>query len=438
MLGSLIGGIAGNLFDNGDEDAQKAAYQNALKAIQDVNVPTIDEQRIALEKLESQGELTPEMVDAISQGDTNLKNISTDPRLKDTQMQALQKLVQQGSEGLTASDRAAITQINRGVDRDAEARNASILQNMAQRGMSGSGAELAAQLASSQQAMDSANTQGNNLAAQATQRALEATTNAGNLGGQIRSQDYGEAANAAQAQDAIDRFNAANRQQVMSGNVAARNNAQASNLANKQNIANQNVGLANQQEMYNKGLYQQQFNNQMTKAKGIAAQDNTLAGYYGQQAANTRGMWSGIGSAVDQGAQAAFAGGMFGGAGTGVESAKPAGFMGPMPEKTTSPNYGAILSDKNAKKNITDGTNAIEDFLDKLHSANYEYKDPNHSPGINTGVIAQDVEKSHVGKNMVSETPEGKQIDVKKGVAAMMAATANLHHRLRKLEGSKQ
>ncbi len=52
----------------------------------------------------------------------------------------------------------------------------------------------------------------------------------GQLGGQMRSQDFGEQSSKAQAQDAISRFNAANSQSVQGQNVATKNTAQAANL----------------------------------------------------------------------------------------------------------------------------------------------------------------------------------------------------------------
>jgi len=52
------------------------------------------------------------------------------------------------------------------------------------------------------------------VSAQAQSRALQALMQGGQLGGQIRQQDFGEQSEKAQAQDAINRFNTANRQQV--------------------------------------------------------------------------------------------------------------------------------------------------------------------------------------------------------------------------------
>lgn len=436
MLGSILGGIAGNIFDNGDEDKQRQAMQDALKAIQGVDVPNIDEQKLALENYESAGELTPEMEAAIKADPSLMAGISTDPRLKDAQLQALTQMQQLGTTGLTSQDREALNQERRQTAQDANAQDQSILQNMASRGMAGGGAELAARLNSAQASANRAGQQGDSIASMAQQKALQAMAQAGSMGGQMQQQEFNQKSAQAQAQDAINMFNTQNRQSIGNTNVQMANQAQASNLANKQGLMNQNTQTQNYQQQYNKGLYQQQFNNQMNKAKGVASQDNNMANYYGQQAANTRGMWAGIGNGVDQGAAAAF--GAMSGGGGGTESARPSSsFVGPMPQQSSSSiNWGSMISDKGAKKDVSPADDQMEDFLDKLKPFTYKYKDPSHGEGTTTGVMAQDLEKSKVGSDMVHDTPSGlKAVDIKKSIAASLAAHAHLHERLKKLEG---
>lgn len=309
-IGGLIGGIA----NNGDEKRAKEAREKALAAIEGINLPTIEEQQLALQNLVNQGDMTPEMLQTIGLQDSAMENISGDPRLRSAQMSALEKLSQQGETGLSASDRLALTQIGKENERATKARNDSVLQNMAQRGMSGSGAELAAQLMNSQNAAENAQMQGMNVAAQAQQRALEATAQGANLAGNVRGQDFDQASATARAQDAINQFNAANRQNVAGVNVSNRNNATANNLQNKQRIADVNVGNANQQQMHNKDLIQQQLNNQMNlggmKSNALTGQANQ----YQQQADKAVDRFVGYGKAVDETlASAAKAAALYGG-----------------------------------------------------------------------------------------------------------------------------
>ena len=130
----------------------------------------------------------------------------------------------------------------RGVSSSAQARDKSILQNMAERGMGGSGAELIQRLQSSQSGADRASMEQAQLAGQVQNRALDAMMRSGQLGGQIRGQEYAEQGNLASARDRIEQFNQMQRVQAQ-----------------------------NQQEIYNKQLQQQQFENEMAKRQAVAS-----------------------------------------------------------------------------------------------------------------------------------------------------------------------
>lgn len=93
------------------------------------------------------------------------------------------------------------------------------------------------------------------------------------------------------------------------------------------------------------------------------------------------------------------------------------------------------VSDETKKKDKKDGSEAADSFLEALHSYTYKYKNPEkHGEGTQLGVMAQDLEKTPVGKQMVIDTPEGKMVDYGKGYGAVLAAMSNLHERLKKIE----
>jgi hypothetical protein len=270
VVGGAIGAISG-LFGNDDEaEAAAAARKAAIDRILAIQVPGLEDQRLSLAHQYEVGELTPEALGTITQADSEMKGISTDPRLRQAQMTALAEMQGLGRSGLSAQDRSDLGSIRRNVATEANARDQAVLQNMAQRGVAGGGAELAARLSSSQAAMNDASAQGDRIAAMAQNKALQAIMNSGQLGGQIQAQDFGQAERVASAQDAINRFNAANSQSVSQYNVQGRNAAQAANLSNKQNIANTNVGVDNQSQIHNKGLYQQEFDNRLKQATAAA------------------------------------------------------------------------------------------------------------------------------------------------------------------------
>jgi len=94
-------------------------------------------------------------------------------------------------------------------------------------------------------------------------------------------------------------------------------------------------------------------------------------------------------------------------------------------------------SDIRAKTNISAAGDDVERFLDALNAYQYEYRDPDApgaDPGMFTGVMAQDLEKSPMGASFVQDTPQGKMVDYGHGLAAILASQANIHDRLRNLE----
>lgn len=273
-----------------------------------------------------QGQLSPEQEYAISQGDSEMNKVYTDPRLRDAQLSALSSLEEVGNGGMTMADKAALAQIQENASMQERGSREAILQNAKQRGMGGSGMEMLAQLSSGQNSANRARMEGLNVAATAQQRALDAMTQAGTLGGNIRGQDFSEGSAKATSQDAINRFNTANSQTVQGRNVDRGNTAQEKNLAARQGLANSNVDVGNDQTKYNVGLSQynndvrqktygntmgqidyrnqlqdKQFGNRSEVAKGKSGMYEIGAGAAGARADNTQRQWTGYGQAASQG-----------------------------------------------------------------------------------------------------------------------------------------
>lgn len=306
LIGSIaspiVGGLVGQAAGAGQRDASERAYQQALQQLAGIRIPTIEEQQINLLAPQLAGEYQAIQQQAAQElGPTALSNIQIDPKLREAQMKALSSLAELGEGGLNAVDRAMLDQINREQAAQTRANQAGILQNLAARGMAGGGQELALKLAAGQQSADRAAQQGQQLQAMALQRSLDAISKAGQLGGQVRQQEFGEQSEAARAQDVINQFNLQNQQRVLENNLAEQRRAQATNLGERQRIQDMATQLRNQQETANKGLIQQQFQNQLQRAGGMASQLNRAGERMAQQAQDTGGMYGRIGSAVGSG-----------------------------------------------------------------------------------------------------------------------------------------
>lgn len=285
--GALAGGLMAALSGDGSDEQEKASaiQQQILAEINAIPEPQL--KAITLEKYKNAGILAPETENAIlQQGDTQYSGIKTNPRYNEQQMAALEDLSNRGRVGLSLSDRAALADIQEKAARQQQADLQSILQNRQMRGVGGGGDELAAALQASQGAANEAARAQRQQAAQAQQAAMSAMAQAGNLAGQLRSQEYGEQEKLAAARDELNRFNTRSRQDVNARNVANRNAAQQFNLTNAQNIANMNTGVSNQQTMYNEAtLPQQMYSNALSKHGYTAPAMQSLANMYSNQAA---------------------------------------------------------------------------------------------------------------------------------------------------------
>jgi hypothetical protein len=339
--------------------------------------------------LESVGDLSPEQIRAFLQERTAYEDISVDPRLKAQQMDtlaALQEIAK--SEGLTAQDKALLARIVREEDIKARGQREAIMQSAQERGIAGSGIELASQFQAQQEAATRQAMRDQEVAALAEQRKMAALMGSGEMAGQMRGQEYGEQQNLAQARDMLSRFNLANQQQTEAQNVASRNQAQQYNLANQQRIAEENAKWAAMAP-------QQRFQNQLGLAQAQAGGLYNLANMYNQQSSAN----------LQMGGMAALA---------------------------------YAKSDENSKKNIELAPDQIDQFLNDLTGYKFSYKDPQDGSGERIGVMAQDVEQSPVGNKMVVEDQEGmKNIDGGKALNAILASLGRLNEKVNNIEESK-
>ena len=384
-MGKVISDIFGG--SDGSEEMKQAnrLTKDQIARLEAIGIPTVEAQKIALESPELVGLLEAEVL-----GPSAFEDVRMDPRLQAAQLAALEDVSGIAQTGFGAADRMALEEIKRQAQGQAQAQKETTLQQMQERGMGDSGASLIAQLSSGQQAADTAAMQGMRQAAQAQQARMAALGQQANLASGMQQQQLGLAGQKASAKDVINQFNVQNRQNVSAQNLAAR-----------QAIANQQTATKNQQEMYNKGLLQQKFQNELAKATGQGAATQNLANQYMGQAQ------------AAQEAQQAMTQALIGGGAT----------------------VGAayMRSDINAKTNIEDFSS--DEFLGKLKPYKYDYKNEEDGRGKQAGVMAQDLEKTEVGKQAVIDTPKGKMVNYNKLGPTMLSSLVELNERLKKLEG---
>lgn len=301
VAGPILGGVLGGLFSGGARKKAEEQMRKALEEIEAVGAPPDLSREIILNKFQEAGLYTPELESAIDLGVSKVAQIQEDPALREAQTGALQLLQQRGKGGLNAEDRAAFNQLRSEVQRDSEAKRQQILQNMQARGLGGSGAELIAQLQASQSGDDRMSAEGDRIAATASQNALQAILQGGQLAGSVRGQDFDINQARAAAEDEVNRFNVQNAISRQSRNVGSKNEAQQSNLANKQNVMNMNTQQANQELYRQAEAKRQAWLDQMSRAQALANARTGQAQNYNQQADRTAQQWQSIGSGVGAG-----------------------------------------------------------------------------------------------------------------------------------------
>lgn len=165
-----------------------------------------------------------------------------DPTARNATLSALtqmQDIANQG--GMTAIDRSRLQQIKDNAATQARGAREAIAENAAQRGIGGSGFELAQSMLGQQAASDNAARQAIGVNSAAQERALAAMQASGQLGSQMNQQDMAKA----NALDAIKEFNTGVRQQQYENDF---NKAQgmAGVYGNQANLEQERINRQNQ------------------------------------------------------------------------------------------------------------------------------------------------------------------------------------------------
>lgn len=250
--GSLLGGILGQIDWTGDKARAREMLRRASEAF---NIPLPELQRMVAEQL----------------GPSAMEGVSADPALQGQQYEALGELGRiADSGGMTLEDKVNYEDAQRQAAQQAMRQRQSIL-NLMRRSTGGNvqGASVAAQLGAVGDEQEATALAGAKTAADARRRATEAVLKRGALAGDVRGQQFDEAARRAAARDAVTRYNTTARQTAQN---------------------------------YNLGLPQEQFENQRSLAAGRSNTATNNANYFQNQADRTRGMVANAGTGVGQAA----------------------------------------------------------------------------------------------------------------------------------------
>lgn len=278
---------------------------------------------------------------------------------------------------------------------------------------------------------------GDAVANAAMLRAQEAATARGQMAGVLeagRSADIGLAGQDAQFTQAANVENARLAQQVALANQGAQMTAATTNQQ-----AQQAVNLANQRAIQEANQSNAQFQQTASQVGATFQQQTGVLNMQNQQEANRANQASqlttrsqDVGERHDRATEA-------------LQSSKNVLDAETEKLKAEAAMKGAVVSggaaaagslikasDRRLKTGIADANDKeILEFLAMLRPKSYRYKSGGPRE---VGIVAQDLEKSRMGKNIVRDTDDGKGIDVAQAAGAFLAALGNINSRISKLE----
>jgi hypothetical protein len=264
------------------EDKALQEYLNAGKEFVDGGAAVFEAGTpLSLEQLATYDQLGP----------SAMGDITTDPKYREYELEALRQLEEQSQKGFTARDEADMARVEQQANRANRGRQGAIQQNMQSRGLAGSGLDFVMQQQAAQDSAEMEALAGLEKNAQMAERKQSAAERLGSLGSQLQGRDFNQSAAKAQAADEIARFNTANSVQRQQANNQIANQANTQNWNRNNTTSDRNTQSAYDFRQDKMGVQQQGASAQLEKAN----QDYNRAQLEKQAKARKR---AGLGSAL--------------------------------------------------------------------------------------------------------------------------------------------
>lgn len=226
-LAPIVGDLIGRALAAGDLDEAKRLADDAVKRF-DIPLPAIEQMAAQL-------------------GESAMGGVRADPELQASQRRALADMERYSREGADNLEfRAAMDAATQATNREANARDAALRQEMQSRGMGNSGAEYALRQQSGQDAVNRLAGQGFDAALAGRRQALQMLESGAGLAGRMEERDLGLQTARARAADDINRFNATQRADAVRDRFAMQHGLATSQANAMGNAANVRTGQAAQ------------------------------------------------------------------------------------------------------------------------------------------------------------------------------------------------
>lgn len=189
FLAPIIGDLIGQAFASGDKEKARRLLD---EAVAQYGPDILKEPSIA--------ELTPHLPPS------RFETAQADPQARAAQSEALTEL-RRLSKADNIEFRGAMNEAEQAANQQAGAQQGAVEQQMAARGMGGSGVDYALRAQAGQDAANRSSSAGFSAAAEGRRQALQALTASGGLASTIRGQSWGEQRDKSSAADEINRLN---------------------------------------------------------------------------------------------------------------------------------------------------------------------------------------------------------------------------------------
>lgn len=215
-------------------------YQDPMAA------PKFDLTALRPEDLKVIGRFNPQLPAKIKEvAPTTIQTTGDMKTGRAAQLAALRRMQEIGAGEFDPQYAEMVSKSSQQAQGDAQARQQSIMQDYARRGIAGSGLGLAAQLGSNAQAQDRQANSNQQAATQAYRNRLNALISGAEIGGKVRGEDIDLQGRNANIINAFNQRTSIAGQQYANQQANAMNDADMFNLKREQNIANANVGNRN-------------------------------------------------------------------------------------------------------------------------------------------------------------------------------------------------
>jgi hypothetical protein len=275
--------------------------------------------------------------------------------------------------------------------------------------MGGSGMDLVAQMQSAQDANELASLKALEQEGMILNRKQGAAAQLGNAATRMQGRDFDQASAKAQAADQIARFNSQNANSAMQNNWNRGNQVSDNNVNARYQFGKDRLGARQNQAGTN---YDYSVEGQNRKMLADQQAEERKSGAMG-------GILGAVGGIV---------GGIKGGpAGAQAGSQVGQGVGGAFGRTSYRNTY---RSDEKCKENIqSEHPMEIEAFLESLSPKAYDYKEGEKNKH---GVVAQDLEKTNIGRAMVEEDEEGmKNISIPDAIGTLLQAVSHLNKKMK-------